>query len=259
MSVVAVVPARGNSKRRPKSRLCSRLGEDKMPNVVAVIPARGGSKRLPQKNIRKLDGKPLITYSCIVANHCQTIKRVVVASDSEEILNATYGYADNHILLPSELTEDESTLAGTLKYVIENLDYMADYVVLLQPTCPLRQPSLLDRWVYALDSTEVDGFVTVDRERYKLGRLVGQLFQPMYQPMCPKTLVEEQFRENGVAYAFRASNVLAGNPFTYRMLAIECPKEQSLCNVDSQADWDLLEYYYYQKGYQEMFKELDRG
>jgi len=226
-------------------------------SVIAIIPARGNSKRLANKNIRELDGRPLIAYSCLIAKACNTIDWVVVTSDSDEILEAAEPYADELLQLPNKYTTDAAPLTETLQYAIQQLTCEYDWVILLQPTSPLRLPSLLDRWIRQLDGKDVDGFVTVDRDKYKLGKLVGNIFQPDYLPMTPKAMIQEQFRENGVAYGFAWQNVIAGFPFTHRMLAIETPRDQSICNIDQQVDFDLTEYYYYHQGYQELFNSIE--
>jgi len=230
------------------------LGYKEM-SVVAIIPARGNSKRLPGKNIRELDGRPLIAYSCLVAQACNTIDLVVVTSDSKDILEEAAPYA-TIISLPKEYTTDSAPLTETLQYIIEYFNWY-DWVVLLQPTCPLRQPSLVDKWIREVEGKDVDGVVSVDIENYKLGTRAGNLYSPSYVPMVPKALIQPQMRENGVLYVFKTANVLSGFPFTYRMVPVQTPKYQSLANIDTQEDWDLMEHFYYTQGYKEMFDQLD--
>jgi len=234
-------------------------------SVVAIIPARGNSKRLPNKNVRELDSRPLIAYSCLVAQACNTIDRVVVASDSDDIIKQVLPYANHAIKLPEYYTTDSAPLTETLQYTLNNIGYDTtkidggnDWVVLLQPTCPLRQPSLVDKWIREIEGKEVDGVVSVDIENYKLGTRTGNLFAPTYQPMTPKALIQPQMRENGVLYVFKTANVLSGFPFTYRMVPVQTPKDQSLANVDDQFTWDLMEYFYYTRGYKEMFDHMEK-
>lgn len=228
-------------------------------SVVAVIPARGNSKRLPGKNIRELNGKPLIAYSCLIAQSCNTIDRVIVVSDSDEILEEAGPYADEFIKLPDQFTTDSAPLTETLQYTLENINYTDEWLVLLQPTCPLRQPSLVDKWIREIEGKEVDGVVSVDIDNYKLGTRAGNLFAPTYQPMTPKALIQPQMRENGVLYVFKTANVLSGFPFTYRMVPVQTPKDQSLANVDDQFTWDLMSYFFYNRGYKEMFDKLENA
>jgi len=224
-------------------------------SVVAVIPARGNSKRLPQKNVKILDNRPLIAYSCLVAQACNTIDRVVVVSDSSEILEAARLYTDETVQIPDKFTTDSAPLTETLQCVMEDFKY--DWVVLLQPTCPLRQPSLVDKWIREIEGKDVDGVVSVDLDSYKIGSRAGNLYAPTYIPMTPKALLQPLMRENGVLYVFKTENVLHGFPFTYRMVPVQTPKDQSLANVDDQFTWDLMEHFYYTMGYQDMFRDLE--
>jgi len=230
-------------------------------SVIAIIPARGNSKRLPQKNVKILDNRPLIAYSCLVAQACNTIDRVVVASDSQDIIDEAEPYTDGYIHLPMRITTDSAPLTETLQYTLQHFDLRDtyDWVILLQPTCPLRQPSLVDKWIREIEGKEVDGVVSVDIENYKLGTRAGNLFAPTYHPMTPKALIQPQMRENGVLYVFKTANVLSGFPFTYRMVPVQTPKDQSLANVDDQFTWDLMEHFYYARGYKEMFDRMEKS
>jgi len=225
-------------------------------SVVAIIPARGNSKRLKGKNIRELDGRPLIAYSCLVAQACNTIDRVIVASDSRDILEAARPYADR-MIVPEQFTTDSAPLTETLQCVIAHT-HGYDWVVLLQPTCPLRQPSLVDKWIREIEGKDVDGVVSVDLDNYKIGSQAGNLYAPTYIPMTPKALLQPLMRENGVLYVFKTENVLHGFPFTYRMVPVQTPKDQSLANVDDQFTWDLMEHFYYTMGYQDMFTRMEQ-
>lgn len=244
-----------------------------MTNILAIIPARGGSKRLPGKNIKELDGRPLIAYSVLAAKAVIAIKHICVATDDDDVFN--FAWENNNIdlatHLPEHLTTDTSTLTDTLKYTLEfNQEHGirakgVDWIVLLQPTCPLRQPSLINRWIQQVLATpNCDGGLTVDRGGYKLGNCSSDgYFNPEYKPMTPKQNAhnKNKARENGVFYMFRAENVLKGQPWgkCMRMIPLECPPEQSLANVDEQLDWDIMEFLYYKKGYKELFGELDNG
>lgn len=232
-----------------------------MARVIAVVPARSGSKRLPGKNIKRFYNRPLIAYSCLAAQATLNINRVVAASDDVKILSAAQPYVDDMIELPEFLTGDHDPLTETLRYVLNTLKYgdKVDWVVLLQPTCPLRQPSLMDRWInIAIGGTrEVDGILTVDQSRYKMGRKAGELFVPQYIPMTPKAQVDYQYRENGVFYMFKADNVRAGYPFSYRMHPVPTSEPESLANIDEQFHWDLAKWLYHKYGFRELFDRLE--
>lgn len=107
--------------------------------VLAVIPARGGSKGLPGKNIKMLDGKPLIAWSVGLAKQCEYIDRVVVSTDDDEIASVAAAWgADVPFKRPAALASDTSPTIDALRHCINTLDAAFDTVVLLQATSPLR-------------------------------------------------------------------------------------------------------------------------
>jgi len=111
---------------------------DVQPKMLALIPARGGSKGLPGKNIRPLAGKPLIAWTIEAARASRYVSRVVVSSDDEAILAVARAYgADVPFVRPLDLARDDTP---GIDVVLHALDCLPDYdwVVLLQPTSPLR-------------------------------------------------------------------------------------------------------------------------
>ena len=104
--------------------------------VLAVIPARGGSKRCPRKNIKPFRGIPLLLWSIEAAKQSRYIDMLVVSSDDKEILELALG-ADCFINeRPPELATDDATNEDVLRYCLKKQP--ADVIVLLQPTSPLR-------------------------------------------------------------------------------------------------------------------------
>ena len=115
--------------------------------VLAIIPARGGSKRLPGKNIKLLNGKPLIAHSIEYAINSPEINRLVLSTDSEEIAKEGEKFGAEVLMRPAHLAEDTTKTAPVLLHVVEELEkegYIPDYIVLLQATCPVREPDLMN-------------------------------------------------------------------------------------------------------------------
>jgi len=118
--------------------------------ILALIPARGGSKSLPGKNTKMLNGKPLIAWSIDAAKNSKYIDRVVVSTDSVGIAKISKEYgADVPFIRPNELATDTAT---SLDVIIHCMDWLKekerteyDYLVLLQPTSPLRNNLHIDR------------------------------------------------------------------------------------------------------------------
>mgnify|MGYP006412683177 CR=1 FL=1 len=127
---------------------------------LAIIPARGGSKRLPRKNILNLSGKPLITWSIEAGLGSKYIDEIVVTSDSDEILNLSKGAGLRLIKRPDYLASDTATTFDVVKHVIKNMGYY-DYIVLLQPTSPLRSEVHIDEAIELLKVSAADAVVSV--------------------------------------------------------------------------------------------------
>jgi CMP-N-acetylneuraminic acid synthetase len=110
--------------------------------ILAIIPARGGSKRLPRKNIKLLLGKPMIYYTLDAAFKSKYINRTVVSTEDKEIAEVVIKYGTEVIQRPKNLAEDDSSVYEVINHVLARTE--ADIVVLLQPTSPLRIAKDLD-------------------------------------------------------------------------------------------------------------------
>lgn len=127
---------------------------------LAIIPARGGSKRLPRKNILNLAGKPLIAWTIEAASGSTYIDATVVSSDDVEILSVAHQYGAKTLQRPDELATDTATSFDAVKHAIENSE-PCDYVVLLQPTSPLRTSQHIDEAIELLISKNADAVISV--------------------------------------------------------------------------------------------------
>jgi CMP-N,N'-diacetyllegionaminic acid synthase len=126
--------------------------------VVALIPARGGSKGIPRKNLAPLGGKPLLEWTLEAAREAETVTRIVVSTDDDEIAAAA-GDADV-LERPQELARDETPMVDVIRHAARELE-TPDVLVLLQPTSPLRRAEHVDGAVRLLLETGADGVVSV--------------------------------------------------------------------------------------------------
>lgn len=127
---------------------------------LAIIPARGGSKRLPRKNVLPLAGKPLIGWTIEAALASQYMDTVLVSSDDEEILSVAEQFGCQLIKRPAELAQDTSTSFDAIRHAIENSP-KHDYIVLLQPTSPLRTSHHINEAIELLESKQADAVISV--------------------------------------------------------------------------------------------------
>jgi CMP-N,N'-diacetyllegionaminic acid synthase len=116
--------------------------------VLAVVPARSGSKGLPGKNIKQLIDKPLLAWSIEQGLASKYVDEVVVSTDSQEIADVAVRYgAKVPFLRPAELAKDETSTADVLVHLIKTLEEQGskyDYLLLLEPTSPLRETKDID-------------------------------------------------------------------------------------------------------------------
>ncbi len=134
--------------------------------ILAIIPARGGSKGIVGKNIKELNGKPLIAYTIEEAKKSKYINRIIVSTDNEEIANVSKKYgAEVPFLRPLELAQDDTPTIECVIHMLnvlkENENYIPDYVCLLQCTSPLRTFNDIDGTIEKLLSTGLDSAASV--------------------------------------------------------------------------------------------------
>ena len=110
--------------------------------VLAVIPARGGSKRFPRKNVALFQGKPLIQWAWEAALGSKYIDRVVLSTEDREIAKLAGANHITVVMRPDELASDDALNEDVLRHALTI--FAADWVVLLQPTSPLRTKEDID-------------------------------------------------------------------------------------------------------------------
>ena len=138
-----------------------------MTETLALIPARGGSKSIPRKNILDFAGHPLIAYSIAAGLAAETVDRVIVSTDDEEIAAVARRYgAETPFLRPAEHAQDNTPDLPVFRHALEWLEqhegYIPDIVVQLRPTSPFRRVWHIDQAVYRLiEHPEADAVRTV--------------------------------------------------------------------------------------------------
>lgn len=127
---------------------------------LAIIPARGGSKRLPRKNVLELNNKPLIAWTIEAALKSKYIDNVIVSSDDKDILNISQNYGANIMSRPEEYASDTATITEVINHVLDRVAGY-DFIVLLQPTSPLRTEQHIDSAIELLARKNADAIVSV--------------------------------------------------------------------------------------------------
>lgn len=147
--------------------------------IIAIIPARGGSKGVPGKNIKLLQGYPLLAYSVAACRSSKRIERTIVSTDSESIaaLARKYG-AEVPFMRPTELARDKSPdiefVLHAIRWMDEHEGTAPEYLVHIRPTTPLRDPALIDQ---AIEQLVRDPVATSLRSVQELGEAPEKYFR----------------------------------------------------------------------------------
>jgi CMP-N-acetylneuraminic acid synthetase len=143
----------------------SKLNCDQSVKIVAIIPARAGSKRLPKKNILNLAGKPMIAWTIEAALGSKYIDSVIVSTDDLNIAKISKKYgASVPFIRPEKISSDFSSSADVIKHTVNFLNEQGeyyDYVILLQPTSPLRDETHIDEAIKLLKEKRCNAIVSV--------------------------------------------------------------------------------------------------
>ena len=141
--------------------------------MIAIIPARGGSKGLPGKNIRNLNGKPLIAYTIEEALKSKYITRVILSTDDVEIAKVAKQYgAEVPFMRPSHLATDAAKAIDAYKYTYERLEKeenieISEFVI-LQPTSPFRTANHIDQAIDLYNDKKADSVISYCPEHHPI-------------------------------------------------------------------------------------------
>ncbi len=216
--------------------------------VLAIIPARGGSKGVPRKNIKNVAGKPLIAWTIEEAKKSKYIDRLVLSSEDEEIIAVaeTWGCEAPFVRSP-ELAQDDTPGVEPVLHAVKMLPGY-DYVVLLQPTSPLRSAEDIDGCIEQCITRQVNTCVSVtepDKSPYWMYELEGDgRLAPVIT--TDKAYLRRQdlpkvYVLNGAVYVTKCDWLLINKTLvTAETIAYLMPKERSL-DIDGELDFVLLE------------------
>jgi CMP-N-acetylneuraminic acid synthetase len=223
-----------------------------MPEYVAVIPARAGSKGLPNKTLRALAGRPLLDYTLDAAGGSSRISSTWVTTEDSSIAARACFHGSGVIDRPTHLAEDDVSMDQVLLHAVEALEARAvlrhsddAWLVLLQPTSPLRTAGDIDAAIAFLEDSGGRGLVSVvehDREVYKFMTVGSDGFlRGMVSPEAPFTRRQDcprVVRPNGAIYIYHArAFVEAGGFYFQGVVPFVMPPERSV-DIDSAGDLD---------------------
>ncbi len=215
---------------------------------LGIIPARGGSKRLPRKNVLDLCGKPLIAWSIKAGLNSKYIDKVVVSSDDDDILNISLNFGAETIKRPVEFASDTATTFDAIKHTIENIQKY-DYIVLLQPTSPLRDAKHIDEAIELLEEKQADSIISVCEMDHsplwsntlpKDGNMSNFLKDEILNKRSQD--LEKYYRLNGAIYICKTEKLLEEKSFLLRndIFSYIMDRESSI-DIDEEIDFNMAE------------------
>lgn len=212
--------------------------------TIAIIPARGGSKRLPQKNIKLLGSIPLIAHSIIYAKkNSKYIDEVYVTTDDENIKSIAEQYGAKIIDRPQELASDFEPTISAINHAISCINTPFDTIVLLQPTNPLRPENLLSECLEVYYKNNLDSLFTVTRNHQKFGKIINSCFVPFNYEIGQRSQdLEPIYFENGLIYISSKSLILNNKIIDKNSFPFITDSLFSHVDIDTQEDFDYATY-----------------
>lgn len=221
-------------------------------NILGIIPARGGSKGIPKKNIKPLQGKPLLQYTIEAAKESELISRVILSSDDPEISGVAEKLGlEVPFLRPQELSQDDTPSLEVVKHA---LNYFADQneifdtVCLLQPTSPFRRPGLIDQAIKKFMCGKYDSLLSV--------REIPTEFNPRWIFEEKEDLLEiakedkiitrrqdlpKAYHRDGAIYLTRTEVIMEQNSLYGNKIGFIETTGDPYINIDGPEDWPKAE------------------
>lgn len=220
--------------------------------MIALIPARGGSKGLPNKNIKLLNGKPLIAYTIEAALQAKEISRVIVSTDYENIKEVALEYgAEVPFLRPDSLATDSSSSLDVFRYTINRLEEEGNIVinnfVVLQPTSPLRTSKHIEEAIVLFKEKGANAVVSYCKEYHSIfwhkkidhnGKIIN-IFEGNFSKNRQE--IQETYFPNGAIYVFDKNYIFSTKDYSKDCYAYIMDRKYSI-DIDTMDDFLYAEF-----------------
>lgn len=214
---------------------------------LAVIPARGGSKRIPRKNIKLFGGKPMIAWSIEAATQSGCFDRIIVSTDDSEIADVARAHgADVPFVRPSELSDDHTGTLPVIAHAIQwqsKSGFSASQVCCIYATAPFIQTEYLQRGMALLQSSRADYAFSVTSYAFPIQRAIRITAEKRVEMIQPNQFntrsqdLEEAWHDAGQFYWGRAEAWLSHkNAFSGNSLPVPLPR-YLVQDIDTMDDW----------------------
>lgn len=215
---------------------------------IAFIPVRGGSKSIPLKNIKILNGKPLVYWSAKAGNDAKLVDKVIIATDSEEIKSAVKDFNMEKVFIYDRdfqnAQDTSSTESVMLEYIKKSELKNDDKFILIQATSPLIKPIYIDEMLEKLEKSNADSIFSVVREKQFHWIEKNSGVEPInydYKNRPRRQDFEGILAENGACYINTVKNILENEcRISGKIITYEMPSETAY-EIDEEDDWIIVE------------------
>ena len=207
----------------------------KNKRVIGIIPARGGSKRVINKNIKLIKNKPLIHWTITESLKSKYIDEIILSTDSQEIKNIAESYGLRiPFLRPYELAQDNSPTIDTILYILKKINHY-DYLVLLQPTSPLRNSVDIEKCIRLCINKDCDSCVSITKSKNDK-KLIFEKNKNGFLKKINHISHNNGFKLNGALYVSKISSLIKNKSFvTSKTIGYVMPKNRSI-DIDTEND-----------------------
>ncbi len=212
--------------------------------TIAIIPARGGSKRLPNKNTLLLNGIPLVAHSILYAKaNAEIIDAIYVSTNDALIKEIALQYGAKVIDRPENLSTDFEPTITALQHVLETIKNEVENVILLQPTNPLRPTNLLKECYQKFEASETDSLFTVTHNKHKFGKIQNDKYVPFNYEIGQRSQdLEPLYYENGLLYITKAKSIFNNKIISENAFPFIVNHIFATIDIDTQDDFDYANF-----------------
>jgi pseudaminic acid cytidylyltransferase len=220
-------------------------------NTVAIIPARGGSKRIPRKNIRSFASRPIIAYSIDAAKEAGCFSDVIISTEDQEIADVARSCGATVPFMRSRnLADDASGISEVLKEVVGNYEIWAkrsiDFICCILPTAPFVLAKNIFDGYRLISDNEINAVISVTQYSYPIqralnanGRYISMIWPENYNKRSQD--FEPSYHDAGQFYWIRKSALFEYNRIFVPQTAFVCIEECRSQDIDTEEDWKYAE------------------
>lgn len=221
------------------------MQDNYLGSTIAFIPVRGGSKSIPLKNIKLINGRPLIYWTLDAVVDCKSVDKVVVSTDSLEIKKIVEEYASEKIIIINRSDEVSTDTASTESVMLEcakNFEF--ENIILVQATSPLLESNDITKGIDLFLEDDVDSVLSVVRQKrfiweYNKVRTRAVNYDPLKRPRRQE--FDGFLVENGAFYITSKKDLLTTQCRISGNISVIEMSEESYFEIDEPSDWTIVE------------------